>query len=260
MLTAIPRIWNRARKVKKRVKYDLSLVFARLRRRYYRLLPGAVAPGSPSWLAEREIRYGGLQAGARRKQSPFAPGNYYSWTHQIHQGGDRMLKHAYAPVYSRYLQEYIQPRKEAPITLVEIGVLHGTGLAIWSELFPSARIIGLDIDLSYIEGNMDQLLARGAFKNGLPELYEFDQFRDDNREFFRELLGEDTVDICIDDASHDKRVTARTFLEIQPHLATNACYFIEDCPKARRHLPALPPGHQLKRHGKLLVIRRRGHP
>ena len=62
-------------------------------------------------------------------------------------GGDRMSKlhQGYAKIYAKHLRPFIQ--REKPVVLVEVGILRGTGVAIWSELFPNGRILGLDIDL-----------------------------------------------------------------------------------------------------------------
>ena len=74
-------------------------------------------------------------------------------------GGDRMLHHGYGPTYARYLQPFVGARN---LTVAEFGILNGTGLAIWCDLFTDARVIGLDIDLSHFEGNRSALERRGG--------------------------------------------------------------------------------------------------
>ena len=92
-------------------------------------------------------------------------------------GGDRMTAHKYAKNYSLFLSKFIKDRSKSYV-IVECGILKGTGLAIWSTLFPNAQIIGLDIDLSHTKNNLDFLKSQGAFENNNLELYEFDQFAD----------------------------------------------------------------------------------
>ena len=87
-------------------------------------------------------------------------------------GGDRMLHHGYGPTYARYLRPFLGGRN---LTVAEFGILKGTGLAIWCDLFTDARVIGLDIDLGHFEENRSRLARRGAFKQNRPELHEYDQ-------------------------------------------------------------------------------------
>src|SRR5690606_19043130 len=46
--------------------------------------------------------------------------------------------HNYAPTYAENL-----PDTESRIVIVELGILRGVGLAVWCDLFPNARVIGL---------------------------------------------------------------------------------------------------------------------
>ena len=133
------------------------------------------------------------------------------------EGGDRMSKlhKGYGKIYAKYLQPFIQGEK--PVVLIEVGILKGTGVAIWSELFLNGRIIGLDIDLSHIKQNMDSLKRKGAFKNSNLELYEFDQFQD-NRRLLKEILKNDKVDICIDDGCHFDEAILSTIKSVKPFL------------------------------------------
>merc|ERR1719335_1564206 len=83
-------------------------------------------------------------------------------TGRIHHGGDRMKNHHYAPFYAKYLTKYLEGRKstEAP-TIVEFGILTGTGLAMWSDLFPDSSIFGFDLDPQNFELNRKHLKDRG---------------------------------------------------------------------------------------------------
>ena len=76
-------------------------------------------------LKELELKHGGVH---KVKQSSGI----------VNRGGDRFTVHDYESFYEFYMPE-------DPKVIVEIGVLTGTGLRIWSDYFPNARIIGLDI-------------------------------------------------------------------------------------------------------------------
>ena len=116
-------------------------------------------------------------------------------------GGDRMSprRHDYGRTYARYLRPFLE--SGAPITLAEVGVLQGTGLAIWSDLFPNGRIVGFDIDLTHFESNLNRLSRLGAFKAQNHEAHLFDGFVD-NSQYLAQVIQGDALDIVIDDASH----------------------------------------------------------
>ena len=57
-------------------------------------------------------------------------------------GGDRMLHHGYGPTYARYLRPFLGGWN---LTVAEFGILKGTGLAMWCDLFPDARVILRDV-------------------------------------------------------------------------------------------------------------------
>ncbi len=114
-------------------------------------------PGTSQWLIDTEVRYGGKIFGVTTKNSPLDP----TGSETLVSGGDRMLHHGYASHYAGFLEPYVKNRGDR-IVICEVGVLEGTGLAVWCDLFPNARIIGLDIDLSNIRRNMDNLRGLGA--------------------------------------------------------------------------------------------------
>jgi len=141
-------------------------------------------------------------------------------------GGDRMTQHGYARHYAKHLSTFVANQTNS-YTILECGILKGTGLAIWSALFPNATIIGLDIDLSHTKNNLDFLKSKGAFKNKKLELYEFDQFVD-NKSYIQEILQGRKLDIVIDDGFHSDYTILNTIECLMPHLSDNFCYFIED--------------------------------
>lgn len=104
--------------------------------------------GSADWLARTEIIYGGYVTGVERRKVSAQDGRakeeleFGGMT-----GGDRMLHHGYGPIYARYLAPFLG---QSGLTMAEFGILKGTGFAMWCDLFPSARVIGFDIDLGKI--------------------------------------------------------------------------------------------------------------
>lgn len=216
------------------------------------------SPGSVGWLVSSEQRYGGVA-----KRVPVKTSLHMSTDpHIFCRGGDRMLSsgHSYAFAYSEYLQPHLDSGK---ITLLEIGILKGSGLATWCDLFPTSRIIGLDVDLRNIKNNLDNLKSRGAFQQTSPELYEFDQFQD-NRELLSQVLKGDTIDVCIDDGCHYPEPTANTLRCVLPHLSKNFTYIVEDVPGFHSQiaplLRELLPDCKIRVYdGEMTIITRQGH-
>lgn len=61
------------------------------------------------------------------------------------------LKHNYMPFYEKHLPK--NPKK-----ILEIGVLKGASLAMWSEYFPEAIIHGLDLFSDHSEAEVRSFL------------------------------------------------------------------------------------------------------
>ena len=168
----------------------------------------------------------------------------------IELGGDRMCYHSYAFAYSHYLQEYINKQN---MVLVEMGILGGVGLAIWSELFPRARILGLDIDLSNYENYKEYIVKCGGYDN-IPETYMVDQLNI-NENTIRTIIGKDKIDIFIDDADHSDNAILNTLTTFLPYMADNFLYIIEDNRSIYNDITTLYPMYQVNKHRGLTVIR-----
>ena len=189
--------------------------------------PSKYAVGTADWLIATEKHFGGLHTNVRRgRVSPHDKRTPTQIMSGGMTGGDRMYHHGYASAYSTHLRPFLSRRGER-LTIVEIGILKGTGLALWSVLFPSADIIGLDIDLSHTERNLDFLKSRGAFAGRAPELHLFDQLEDGSSRI-AEILGGRKIDICVDDGYHSRRAILKTAKAVFPHLAPRFVYFVED--------------------------------
>lgn len=233
-----------------------------------RLLPAEAgeAPGSVRWLIDKEQQFGGIHHGVvRSKTSPLDPRKPEQYSagfvrkgDQVlptHIGGDRMSlnHHGYSIAYSSYLTPFLGARREERLVIVEIGILRGIGLAIWCDLFPNARVIGLDLDTSNFEANRATLEAQGAFRHNRPEVYEFDQFAD-NRQKLADILGKDKADIVIDDGAHTLDAIMMTFQSIRKSLATDYVYFIEDFRGIEDALRKMLPGKCVAYRDEMTVI------
>jgi hypothetical protein len=199
-------------------------------------------PGSEEWLALTEIAYGGLQLGGVATK--------------VNKGGDRMSPHhhGYGSAYECFLRPHLGKR----MTLLEIGVLNGTGLAIWCDLFPSSKVVGMDIDLSNCLANMPRLQQLGAFKYNRPELYYLDQLdRAQADQVLAEVFGSDRLSVVIDDGCHSIESIEITFAALKPYLAEEFVYFIEDNFDTYDRLAPRYPEFRWTSRGEITIVRNR---
>jgi hypothetical protein len=249
-LGLLKKIFRIVKRVSRTLIQSLKLLL--LERRYRREYPTA-ARGATAWLVGTEIKYGGLVTGVQRNiVSPLDPRSKLQIATGGMKGGDRMLHNAYGKKYAQYLKPYLGRES---LTLVEVGILKGTGLAIWCELFETGRIIGLDIDLGHIRSNMDDLKSRGAFAVNEAELYEFDQLMD-NTKTLGDILSGSRIDIFIDDGLHFREAILNTMKSALPHLARDFTYFIEDNHIVHKEIRALYPDLLVDSAGGLTVVTR----
>ena len=213
-------------------------------------------PGTKSWLIEKERKFGGLVVGApRNKVSELDPRSSAEILEGGMTGGDRMLHHGYARYYSQYLSRFLErPR----VVLVEVGILKGSGLAIWCDLFPSGRVIGMDIDLEHTLSNMENLESLGAFRSNRPELYEFDQLGDKARniELMDGILAGEKVDIFIDDGLHTDDAIINTLEVLMEFLSDGFVYIIEDNSGVHKKVYDMYKDIRVTNFGKLTILER----
>lgn len=188
---------------------------------------GAPEIGSVDWLVATEMRYGGYVTNVKRRTvSELDPRGRLAVAWGGMTGGDRMFHHGYGKVYARFLAPLVARRLER-LVICEAGILKGSGLALWSELFPNSDVIGLDIDLSHFRDNLSFLKKAGAFPKGEPELFIFDQFKDTS-ERLGALLDGRKIDCFVDDGFHSRETIINTFAAADPFLRDDFVYFIED--------------------------------
>lgn len=208
--------------------------------------------GTAEWLVATERELGGLITGVRRRSvSPFDPRSEAELKSGGMTGGDRMGDHHhYAVHYAKYLRRFLEHRSP---TVVECGILNGSGLALWSKLFPNAQLFGLDIDPSHFEQNLGNLLRLGAFEHSQPHISRFDQFDPDTSGLEQALKGQ-SIDIFIDDGFHSNEAITGTFAAVSPLLSPDFVYFAEDNDRVAKWLRELAGKSKVARHGQLTVV------
>ena len=167
-------------------------------------------------LKEAEMQFGGMFRDVRYKNSPMdkEPG-------RGDRGCDRMVYQNYAPLYAEVLPEN-------PKRIVEMGIFKGTGLAMWSVLYPDADIIGLDVDTERYRNYLPTLKGQGAFKETQPLVMEFDEFNKDDWREMEMIIRPESVDVWIDDAVHRTDVIMDAYNFARRFMAPGSVYIIED--------------------------------
>lgn len=209
-------------------------------------------PGSSGWFIQKEKQYGGMHTNIpRRKVSSLDPRSSIEIVTGGMTGGDRMSHHGYARYYEKYLVPYIESKNH--LTVVEVGVLKGVGLAIWCDLFPHSRVMGFDIDLSHFQDNYENLKGRGGFSLNSPEVYEFDQFID-NTHLINDIVGNNKIDIIIDDGFHSVESILTTINSVKGHLSDFFVYFIEDNSEVSGFISDMYSSFNVDSFGELTIL------
>ena len=206
----------------------------------------------PEYLQFLELKYGGWVSNV----NPTITGKDVG--HDIpksHSGGDKFnvfrIGNNYSEIYSKYLDPMRNYNKK--ITIVEIGILRGTSLAIWDEYFNNKIIYGFDFDLGNFNENIDNLIELGAFKDGTPHLVKYDQLNN-NKSELSEIFGTSKIDIVIDDALHSDKAIINSFNEFNQYLSESFLYFIEDNNTAWKKLKKMYPQYKYNYNGERLTV------
>lgn len=142
------------------------------------------------------------------------PSNKLAFEYARHTGKVSFRWSSYIPVFDRNLMEFC----DQPITMLEIGVLNGGSLELWSKYFCNAKlIVGCDT-------NPD--CANLRFED--PRIHLV--IGDATQEAVVEQLAliSPAFDLIIDDGSHHSSDIIRSFAHIFPRLNDGGLYVIED--------------------------------
>lgn len=204
----------------------------------------------PELLQFLEIKYGGYNTDVSATINLNDVARIYGGKHS---GGDRM--NIFFNNYSKKYSEYLKPLRHSKlsINILEVGILEGTGLAVWDEYFVNKQIFGFDYDLGNFSRNKNKLIDLGAFQKNLPTIKFYDQFSN-NTETLERCFGLNKIDIIIDDAYHSDEAIINTFNELMPYLNNRFIYFIEDNRTAWKKLRMKYPHFNFDYNDDLTVV------
>jgi hypothetical protein len=149
-------------------------------------------------------------------------------------GTDKQSNHAYGDAYERILLKpdqskgyhevdssfcssvapnaYVTIRSDVKL-MMEVGIADGSSLLAWSEVFPNALCVGLDIH------HADK--AHG-------EHIEFHLGDQRSREDCERAAAGRQFDLIVEDATHRLEDTLRTLLFLWPHVRPGGLYVVEE--------------------------------
>lgn len=116
---------------------------------------------------------------------------------------DKIWDHGYFPSYAE-----IAVQLGPSARVCEIGVLGGESLRMWQSLFPLGEVTGVDINPG---AGFPKGVRKVVAGQDDPQLAELGPF-----------------DLIVDDASHDGKLTARTFELMWPQVNPGGFYVVED--------------------------------
>lgn len=156
----------------------------------------------------------------------------------IEQGTDKATKftrtYAKPKGYTVHYERVFEPLRDKPIRLVEIGVGGGESIRTWLYYFLCAEVIGIDnvsntnewntpkrLETDYDPGDLEaKYHARHAF-------HAADQTDPTFWACFAADYGQ-TIDIAIDDGSHEPKAVQMSFTLLWPLIKPGGLYCIED--------------------------------
>ena len=132
--------------------------------------------------------------------------------------GDKGTAHSYIPVYEKIFSPYRDKR----ISLLEIGLAFGQSLEVWGKFFSNGKIYGVDVSEFQIYSDR---FKPGGYKND--ERFKI-WIEDATKPSFKEVIGDLTFDIIIDDGSHLIQDQISTFAMLKDLVNPGGVYVIED--------------------------------
>jgi tetratricopeptide (TPR) repeat protein len=218
-------------------------------------------PGNPTWLIKQEKKYGGVVQGVRRNNLSSQENESSFQLVHGHTGGDRMdfgpKCHGYSVLYCHAINSYLnnvsKKATDPSLKIAEIGILNGSGLAIWSDWFENAELFGFDIDLAIFNSNRQFLLGQGAFQKRPPRLSTLDQYTITADEILEFVQGT-KINIAIDDGAHTELSIIKTFSAFKPILENDFLYFIEDNWNTISFLQPLFSDIKIKQFGDMAIV------
>jgi hypothetical protein len=117
--------------------------------------------------------------------------------------------------YLNFYESFMAPLRNAPLTLLEIGVYQGASLYTWREYFPNAKIIGADINVTCKQFETNNVKVELADQSNLEHLAQI-------------VANYGPFDLIVEDGSHLWEHQITTLRTLFPFLRNGGYYVVED--------------------------------
>lgn len=124
--------------------------------------------------------------------------------------------------YLRHMELFFAPLRDKPIKLVEIGVGGGESIRTWLEYFTFSLVVGID--------NAHDTNPWNTAGIGTHARYHFHAADQTDLTFWKCFAADygPTIDIAIDDGSHEPKAVQMSFGGLWPLIKPGGIYAIED--------------------------------
>jgi hypothetical protein len=131
--------------------------------------------------------------------------------------GDKGTVHSYIEVY----EDLFAPYRSTAKNFLEIGVLAGSSIRMWTDYFSNSKVHGVDVDDRPLNGLFD---LRPMVDEGYHLSFFDASLSDEVEKHFQGVV----FDVIIDDASHFIQHQLDNYRNFRPHLSKGGIYVIED--------------------------------
>ena len=143
------------------------------------------------------------------------------------------IEHGYLPRYVRLLGEIMHHPIAEKVGIVELGVRDGASMEMWATLAPDAIVIGVDNSdhavtnvpgTHFIRANQEDSDLPYRINAALKNIWKGDPISEN----WEPSYMNGTVDLLVDDASHDGEKTRQAFDNLWQLVGSGGYYVIED--------------------------------
>jgi hypothetical protein len=117
--------------------------------------------------------------------------------------------------YLAYYEPFMAPLRDSPLTVLEIGVYQGASLKTWSEYFPRAKIVGVDINPNCKQFESERIAIELADQSNLEHLAQL-------------VARHGPFDLIVEDGSHMWEHQITSLRALFPFLRSGGYYIAED--------------------------------
>lgn len=142
---------------------------------------------------------------------------YGNATDTVHTFCDKGTDHTYIEFYAQHLEQF-----RSNVALLEIGIMTGGSLLLWSKYFEKYDLTGIDYSPSWSSPRpfQDQITSN--------EHIDLHFNANSKSKEFADGFEEQAFDVIIDDGEHDPNTQIATFRNYISKLKSGGLYFIED--------------------------------